>query len=345
MRKTRKLVAMSLVGTFFMLAAAGCSSSQPVPTAAAVETTVAADATEKADEEKTTVSANDGEKKIIGVAQCHLNTPSRVAVKTEMEQAIQEKGLNWEIILTDGQNNSAKQTSDVEDLIQRGVDCIIMAPVQSEPLAPVAKKVLDAGIPLILIDRMISTDDYTTFAGGDNKLIGVKAAEYIGEKLGGKGKVAMIEGTLGASATNDRAEGFLETLKEKYPDMELIADLSADYKRDQCMKVMEDLLQANEELDAVFCHSDNMALGALQAMEAAGRTQDIICIGADGQKEAFDKIIEGKLDVSIIYPMGGAEAIDLAEKIFAGEPVEKINLLDVPLVDKENVEEMYDKGF
>lgn len=285
------------------------------------------------------------EKYVIGVAQCHLNTPYRVALKQEMEATIKEKGLNWEIILTDGQNNSAKQTSDVEDLIQRNVDLIVLAPVQSEPLTPVAKKVLDAGIPLVLIDRTINSDDYTAYVGGDNKMIGQLAAEYLGEKLNGQGRVAMIQGSLGTSATNDRYEGFVNTIKEKYPDLVLISELTGDYMRDQGMKVMEDLLQANREIDGVYSHSDNMILGGLQAMEAAGRTDEIICVSADGQKEVFDKIKEGKLEASIIYPTGGKEAVEIVSKILTGEKIEKDNLIPVTLVDQNNVDELYDRGF
>ncbi len=341
--RTAKTSFAALITSISLIAAlAGCSGSPQEITTTTAQTSAAG--TEAKEEAATNTPAKKEEKIVIGVAQCHLNTPSRVNLKKEMEDAIKDKGLNWEIILTDGQNNSAKQTSDVEDLIQRGVDLMILVPVQAEPLSPVAKKVMDAGIPLILIDRTISTDDYTAYTGGDNRMIGEIAADFLAEKIGGKGKLAIIQGTLGTSATNERQEGFLAKMEE-YPDIEIISDLTADYKRDQAMKVMEDLLQANSELDAVFCHSDNMTLGALQAIEAAGRQNEIAIIGADGQKEVFDKIKENDLVASIIYPMGGAEAITLAEKILAGETVEKVNLIPVTLVRSENVEELYDQGF
>jgi ribose transport system substrate-binding protein len=329
MKNIKRFLLASLVVVLVITSLTACSSDGNKPSS----------------EPENTGNDTNGEKITIGVAQCHMNTPYRVALKSEMEQTIAEKGLNWEIILTDGQNNSAKQTSDVEDLIQKGVDLIIMAPVQSEPLAPVAKRVMDAGIPLILIDRTISTEDYTAFVGGDNVMIGELAADFIGEKLSGKGNVAMIQGTLGASATNDRYKGFVDTIKEKYPDIKLISDLTGDYKRDMGMKVMEDLLQANEQIDAVYSHSDNMILGALQASDAAGRTEGMITVSADGQKEAFDKIKEGKLSASIIYPTGAKEAVGIANKVLNGEKVDKINLIPVTLVDSENVDEMYDSGF
>lgn len=290
---------------------------------------------------KTTIAEK---KVVIGVSQCHMNTPYRVALKTEMENYIKNNNLGWELIFTDGQNNPAKQTNDIEDLISKKVDIIVMSPTQAQPLAPVAKKVLDAGIPLILVDRTISTDDYTAFVGGNNKMIGELAGEYFAEQLNGKGNIALIQGTLGASATLDREEGFKETLK-KYPEMKLVADISADYKRDEGMKVMEDILQANPSLDAVFSMSDNMVLGALQAMEASNRTKDILSIGADGQKEVFDLIKEKKITGTILYPSGAAEALEMAQRILKGETVDKITLIPVRLVTSENVNELYDEGF
>ena len=344
MKTKKRYLRVIAAGLSMLLFLSGCSTDTQQAAASGAPSGSSAPAETSAETEAAGGTQTD-EKVVIGVAQCHLNTPSRVNLRKEMEDAIQEKGLNLEIILTDGQNNSAKQTSDVEDLIQRGVDLMILVPVQAEPLAPVAKKVLDAGIPLILIDRTISTDDYTAYTGGDNRMIGEIAADFLAEKIGGKGKLAIIQGTLGTSATNERQEGFLTKMESEYPDIEIISDLSADYKRDQAMKVMEDLLQANEELDAVFCHSDNMALGAIQAIEAAGREDEIAVIGADGQKEIFDKIKENDLLASIIYPMGGAEAIALAEQILAGETVEKVNLIPVTLVRENNVDELYDQGF
>lgn len=281
---------------------------------------------------------------VVGVSQCHMNTPYRVALKKEIEDILAANNLDWELIFTDGQNNPAKQTNDVEDMIAKKVDIIIMSPTQAQPLAPVAKKVLDAGIPLILLDRTISTEDYTTFVGGDNKMIGEISAEYFAEKLEGKGKLVLLQGTLGASATLDREKGFKDTIA-KYPDMEIIVDLSADYKRDLGMTTMEDILQSNKDIQAVFSMSDNMALGAIQAIEAAGRTGEMMLIGADGQKEAFDKIIDGTLTGSVLYPTGAEKAIEMAVEILDGKTVEKINLIPVTLVTAENVEEMYDEGF
>ncbi|WP_313185118.1 substrate-binding domain-containing protein [Lacrimispora sp.] len=325
----------------------GCSGSGAATASTAATTGAPAAQSEAAGGQESTPAASQpaAERKIVvGVSQCHMNTPYRVALKSEMENIIKEQNLSWELIFTDGQNNPAKQTNDVEDLIAKKVDVIIMSPTQSQPLAPVARKVIDAGIPLILVDRTISTEDYTTFVGGDNKMIGTITAEYFAEQLSGKGNIVMMQGTLGASATLDREIGFKEAL-EQYPDMNLIVDLSADYKRDVAMKTMEDILQANKDIQAVFCMSDNMALGALQATDAAGRTSEMLITGADGQKETFDKIKEGKLAATVLYPTGAAEAFELAKEILDGKSVEKINLIPVTLVTPENVDELYDSGF
>lgn len=285
-------------------------------------------------------------KKVIGVSLPHMSSPARVSMAEEIKKAVAETGKgNWEVIITDGQNNTAKQTNDVEDMIQRNVDIIIMCPIQTEPLAPVSKHVLEAGIPLILIDRTISTEDYTCYTGGDNYMIGVQAAELIGEKLNGKGNVATIQGALGGSATNDRQAGFVDTIAKKYPDLKLIADVSGEWKRDVGMRVMEDIIQVHGDvLDAVYSHGDNATLGALQAMDAAGKSY--VVVTADGQKEIFDKIKEGKVYACIAFPGGGKESIEIAKKIFDGKPFgDKIQMIPVPVITKDNVDAMYHIGY
>lgn len=285
-------------------------------------------------------------RKVVGASMPHMTSPARVAMTEQIKAAVADAGKdNWEVVITDGQNNTAKQTSDVEDMIQRGVDIIIMCPIQTEPLAPVARRVLDASIPLILIDRTISTDDYTCYVGGDNYMIGVQAAEYIGKKLNGKGNVAVIQGMLGASATNDRQSGFVDTLNKKYPDVKIVADVSGEWKRDVGMRVMEDIIQVHgNAIDALYSHGDNATLGALQAMDAAGA--DCIVVTADGQKEIFDRIKTGKVDMCIAFPTGSKEAVDIAKLIMDGKPFgEKVQMIPVPEITIDNVDELYHIGY
>ena len=286
------------------------------------------------------------ENKVIGVSLPHMTSPARVAMSNEIKATVERvSNGNWEVIITEAGNNTAKQTSDVEDLINRGVDAIIMCPIATDPLVPVSQEVQAAGIPLILIDRTIATDDYDYYVGGNNYQIGVLAAEYIGEKLNGEGNVVIIQGTLGGSATNDRQAGFIDTIAEKYPNLVVLDEQSGEWARDVGMTVMEDYIQAyGDEIDAVYSHGDNATLGALQAIEAAGK--DYIIVSADGQKEVFDAVKEGKVDGCIIFPGGGKESVELLVKLFNGEDCgEKIQLLDVPMVTIDNVDEYYDRGY
>ncbi len=296
---------------------------------------------------KTPVTDNkkdDEEKQIVvGFAQSRMNHPYRVAAVEEFQQAVKDKGLNWKVVVCDGQNDNAKQTSDVEDLITQKVDVIVMSPITADPLAPVSKKVLEAGIPLVLLDRTISTDDYTTFVGGDNILIGQLVAEAIAKKLdGAEGKVVEIQGTLGSSATTDRHQGFLDTIA-KYPNIELISDTSADYDRAKALALMEDILQTTNDIAAVYCHNDAMAIGAMTALNSSNIT-GVDIYGADGTKEVFDEIKNGNITGSAFYPTGSTKAVEVIEEILAGKQVEKKYLVDVPLVDINNMDEYYDQG-
>lgn len=324
----------------------GCVSGSPDSSPSSTDSSAKDDSSkdESVDQGNTDAKRDvANEKIVIGVSQCHMNTPYRVALKTDIENYVKEKNLDWEIVFLDGQNDPAKQTSDVEDLISRKVDIILMSPVQSEPMTPVAQKVLDSGIPLILVDRQITTDDFTAYVGGDNVNVGKVVAEYFAEQLDGKGNIALIQGVLGASATTDRDNGFKETL-EKYPDMKIIFDQTANGTRDEAMRVTENMLQANPEIDAIYFLADNMLLGGVQAIEAAGR-EGIILAGTDGQAEVGDLIKDGTVDCTAYYPNGAEEAIDLAIKILNGESFEKVNLLDTPLIHKENIEKWYELMF
>lgn len=341
---------LSIAFTAIMVAAvlvgcAGPATPAPATQAPATEAPAAeAPATEAPATEAPAPVAD--EKKIIGVAQCHMNTPYRVALTTELSAAAQAAGYNWEFIFTDGKNDPTTQIDNVQDLIASDVDIVLMAPAQAAPLTPVAGEVLEANIPLVLVDRTITNDDYTSFVGGDNINAGRVVGQWIVDTYGTDKEVIVVEmqGTLGASATIDRHKGFHDVV-DQYPNIKVVSDQSGDYVRDTAMALMENILQANDHIDVLYCHSDNMALGAIQAIEAAGRTGEMAVFGTDGQKAAFDAIREGKITGTVFYPTGAAESVDLIAKILNGEPVEKVNMLDTPLILKDNVDEWYDKGF
>lgn len=287
------------------------------------------------------------DKYVIGVAQCHMNTPYRVALTTELQEFAKQAGHdNWEFVLTDGKNDPTTQINNVNDLISSNVDLIMMAPTQAAPLTPVCADIVAANIPLVLVDRTIQSEDYNAFVGGDNINAGKVIGDWILATYGTEKEVIVVEmqGTLGASATNDRHKGFHDVV-DSHPNIKIVSDQSGDYQRDKGMALMENILQANDKIDVLYCHSDNMALGAIQAIEAAGRTGEMAVFGTDGQKLACDAIRAGQMTGTVFYPTGAKEAVGLAEKIFAGETPEKINMLETPLILAADVDAWYDKCF
>lgn len=343
MKKLIHVIALMLVTLLLLSIAAGCQSAA-APETAATAAPESAETAPAADEPAAEEPAVSNEKFVIGLSQCHMNTPYRVALTTEFQAEVDRRGLDWEVIITDGQNNPNKQTNDAYDLMAKGVDLIIMAPTQSDPMTPVVEEIMDAGIPVLLVDRTISSDKFTAFVGGDNIHAGQVIGEYITEKLGDKIDLVEMQGTLGASATNDRHKGFRDYIAA-YPDIKVLSDQSADFARDKALALTENILQANDKIDVLYCHSDNMALGAIEAINAAGRTGKMMVFGTDGQKEVCNKIREGSITGTVFYPTGAVEAVDLAYKILHGESCEKINMLDTPLITIDNVDEWYDKCF
>lgn len=281
----------------------------------------------------------------IGFSQGTMNHPWRVAMIEGNKKYAEENLKDVELIITDGQNQASKQVSDVESLIAQDIDVLIISPLTSDALTPVVKKAMDKGIPVVTADRKVNTD-VTLHLGAENYPIGVKVAEFLNQKLNGKGKIVEIQGTAGASATVERDGGFVDTLK-KYSGLEVVATQNADYLREPAMKFMEDTLQrfGPGQIQAVYAHNDEMALGALQAIEAVHREKEIMVIGVDGENLAIDAVKSGKLGATFTYPWCAPDAIQYAYKIAKGEKVEKEIKLDSSQIDSSNVDQWIGKGF
>ncbi len=287
--------------------------------------------------EQSGLAGEAGQKKKwkIGFAQTTLSEPWRVKMLDDMKAAAAEHADEIELITNQADNDDVRQARNVEDLVTQGIDLLIISPHTAEGLTSVVEKVYEQGIPVITLDRNIASDHYTCFIGADNRKIGALAAKVIADKLGGKGVVFEIQGTLGATATTDRHEGFIQEMK-KYPGIKVIGGQSGDYAREPAQKLMEDALQAYDKIDAVYAHNDEMALGAMLACERAGVLDKIIIVGIDGQNEALDAVAAGKMYATIIYPNGSREAIETALKILRGEHVPKKIELESILVTKDN---------
>ena len=292
-------------------------------------------------------SSGDGEKKYtIGLSQGTMNHPFRVAMVDENVAYAEENYPEFEVIATDGQNDSATQAQDVEDLLARGIDLLIISPLTSDALTPVCQKAMDQGIPVVTLDRNVECD-VTCFIGAENKPMGVASADKLAEALDGKGKIVEIQGTAGASATIDRHDGFAEQLEAEYPDMEIIATQYCDYLREDAMTFMDDTLQrfGPGEIDAIYCHNDEMALGALEALRAAGREdEEILIVGMEGSEDAFKEIEAGNMFFTVFYPYCAPEGMQAAYEILEGDGVDARWELETTIVDKDNVADWIGKG-
>ena len=264
------------------------------------------------------------EGKTIGFAQCDNGNSWRIAETDSMEKTAKEYGINF--VYTDASADIAKQASNIEDLVAQGVDYLVVAPQEEDGLQAPLKSAMDAGIPVILVDRGINGTagvEYTTAIMSDFVWEAEQVANKFIEDGGGKGNVVILEGTQGATSTIDRQQGFVDAIEGT--EMVIIADQVADYVMDKAQEVMENILQAQgDEIDYVFCHNDDMALGAIQAIEAAGYVpgEDIKVAGIDGPAAAMEAILAGKQLCSCsCSPMFGPIAYETIARIENGEEV------------------------
>ena len=285
------------------------------------------------------------EKIVIGFSQATMNHPWRVAMVAGNKKYAAEHYPDVDLIVTDGQNSATKQVSDVENLMSRGISVLVISPLQAQALTPVVIQVMQAKIPVVTLDREVNTK-VTCRIGAENKPIGENAGKLIIEKLSGKGNIIEVQGTAGASATIDRHNGFRDSLKAA-PDIQVVADQYCDYLREPAVKFVEDMLQrfGPGQIEAIYAHNDEMALGAAKAVADAGRTKEIIIVGIDGENSAFEAIKEGKLTATFIYPFCAPEGVMYAYKIAKGEQVPEHVILNSTRVDASNVDQYLGKGF
>jgi ribose transport system substrate-binding protein len=285
------------------------------------------------------------DKIVIGFSQCTMNHPWRVAQTQVNKKYAEEHYPDVDLVITDGQNQAQKQVADVESLVARHVKVLMLSPLTEQALTPVAKEAIEAGIKVITLDRKVNTP-VTAHVGPLNLPIGKDAAKFIADKIGDSGNILEIQGTAGASATIDRHNGFREELKQ-HPNIKVVADQYCDFLREPSVKFVEDALQRfpTGQMKAIYAHNDEMALGAIQALEAAGRLKEVVVVGIDGEEVAFKAVKDGKLAATFIYPYVAPEGIELAYKLAKGESVPAVTILPTQKVDTSNVDEFLGKGF
>ena len=263
----------------------------------------------------------------IGLVISTQNNPFFVTLKEGAEAKAKE--LGHDLIVLDSQDNPAKELGNVEDLLVKGVDVLLINPTDSDAVVSSVKAANRSKIPVVTLDRAANGGNVVSHVASDNVLGGEMAGNFIVEKLGGKGKVVELEGIPGTTAARDRGTGFNKAAAGK---LEVVAKQAADFDRTKGLNVMENILQAQPEIQAVFAHNDEMALGALKAIEASGR--DIFVVGFDATDDAVAALKEGKLAATVAQKPAeiGAIGVEVADKIVKKQAVEKNVPVELELV-------------
>lgn len=263
----------------------------------------------------------------IGLVISTQNNPFFVTLKEGAEAKAKE--LGHDLIVLDSQDNPAKELGNVEDLLVKGVDVLLINPTDSDAVVSSVKAANRSKIPVVTLDRAANGGNVVSHVASDNVLGGEMAGNFIVEKLGGKGKVVELEGIPGTTAARDRGTGFNKAAAGK---LEVVAKQAADFDRTKGLNVMENILQAQPEIQAVFAHNDEMALGALKAIEASGR--DIFVVGFDATDDAVAAVKEGKLAATVAQKPAeiGAIGVEVADKIVKKQAVEKNVPVELELV-------------
>lgn len=269
----------------------------------------------------------DSVEQSIGLSISTLNNPFFVTLADAAKAKAGENGVK--ITVADAQDDASKQASDVENLIQKGVDLIIINPVDSASVASAVESANAKNIPVITVDRSAEGGQVVAHIASDNVAGGELAGDYLMTLIEEGAEVAMLEGVAGSSAARDRGQGFLNIVDGK---VNLVASQAANFNRTEGLTVMENILQANPNVKAVFAQNDEMALGALEAISSAGK--DVIVIGFDATDDAVAKVQAGDLAATVAQQPAliGEKAIEAAVKVLAGESVEANIPVDLELV-------------
>lgn len=287
-------------------------------------------------------SGQEEKKYIIGVSQCTLDDPWRKAMLLDMEVEASYYP-NVTLLVKDGEGDSRKQAAQIQELMDGKVDLLIISPNETQPVTPSAVAAYQAGIPTIIIDRKINSDQYTTFIGADNYEIGRSAGYYINSLKEGKLTIAEIWGLEGSSPAQERHRGFVEALSGR--DNIVVKEIKGDWLIEEAKQHVAELASF-DDIDIVFSHNDGMALSAREVIEKrdAAAAQRIRFIGVDalpGKGQGLEAVMHGSLSASFMYPTGGGLSIRIANQLLNGENVSRHYALSSALIDKNNAGTLY----
>jgi ribose transport system substrate-binding protein len=296
---------------------------------------------------------------IIGFSQASSNSAHRNTMTTRNQSYAAENLKDVNLIVTNAEGKSAKQISDVESLMVQGMKVLMISAQDGTAIAPTIKQVMAAGIPVITLERSLDTP-VTLHVGPHNKPIGVLAGNFIKEKLGGKGNVVEIKGDPAVAPAVERHDGFAEAIAGT--EIKVVAETHADWDQEKALKFMEDTLQRFPagQIQAVYTHNDNMAFGALRAIQAAGRDKEgILIVGIDGENAAIRAVAKGDLAATFTYSTVAPEGVMAAHALATNDmaALDKLGTVTKKddgsmeveiasqMITKENAESMFCKGF
>ncbi|MFZ2539520.1 MAG: substrate-binding domain-containing protein [Oscillospiraceae bacterium] len=317
MKKTIKVLALAMCLTVATSAFAGCTKKNITGSESSKAAT---------------------KKIVVGLSMNTQSNPFFVDVKDGVQKAADDNGVT--LIVTDAQNNSATQVADVENLIQKKPDAIIIDPTDSDAIVSAIELCNKAGIPVITMDRQANGGVVASHIGYNAIKSGTIAGNYLVDTFKDKATVNVVEiqGIMGTNVAQERSKGFNDVISTA-KNFKKVATQAAEFDRAKAMSVMENILQANPEIDCVYAANDEMGLGALEAISAAGRLDKITVISCDAIDPALDKIKSGELEATIAEPpfFLGKEGLKIALDILNKKTVEKAIFLDNKLVTKDTV--------
>ncbi|BCN32471.1 ABC transporter substrate-binding protein [Anaeromicropila herbilytica] len=346
----RKWLSLFLCLSIIMVMLAGCSSKQNSSNEGFdeletedIEATVAPTTTD-------TANASDASEKLItvGFAQIGAESDWRNANTTSMKSTLtKENGFN--LIFKDAQQKQENQIQAVKDFISQGVDIIVLAPITETGWDDVLNEAKSAGIPVILVDRMVKVSDeslYSCWLGSNFEKEGVTAANWLTDYLKTQGKdkekqnIVVLQGTIGSTAEVGRTKGFDDTIK-KSSNLTILEEQTGEFTQAKGQEVMESYLKKYKDIDIVVSQNDNMSFGAIDALKAAGKKpgKDVIIVSFDAVKAAFLSMIDGDLNASVeCNPLHGPKVAELIKKIKNGETVDKVQYIDESVYSTDNAE-------
>ncbi|MFI6863048.1 ABC transporter substrate-binding protein [Streptomyces sp. NPDC050421] len=348
-RRTRTLAVACLLAATATLAASGCSKSETSDTANA-------DSSQGAQAAKTPESSSgagcslqtygapklDLKNAVVGFSQSEKEAnPFRIAETQSIKDEAKKVGVK-KLLTTNAQSQLSKQISDIQDMLSQGAQFLIVAPLNSDGLEPALKAAAAKKVPVLTIDRKVNSTackDYVAFLGSDFVEQGKRAADAMIKTTGGKGKVAILLGASGNNVTTDRTKGFVDQLKAKAPGLEIVAQQTGEFARDKGQQVMEQLIQSKPDITAVYAENDEMGLGAVTALKAAGKKpgKDIKIVSVDGTRNAVQALVNGEYNAVIeSNPRFGPLAFATAQKFYGGEEIPENVIISDRAYDESN---------